>query len=106
MEFSFDTKAIRQICEDENVATEKYGTELAQKLKNRLADLWAAESIRDILVGDPGLLPNSTYKVNLSNTHRLVFGAIYNEVPKNATGQIDWLNVSRIKLLKIEKYDS
>lgn len=105
MEFSFDNRAIRQICEDENVATEKFGAVLAQKLKNRLADLWAAECVVDIPVGDPGALPDGlTYKINLSDTHRIVFGAIHSKLSKNTNGQIDWSNVSRIKLLKIEEY--
>ncbi|RRA99216.1 hypothetical protein [Larkinella rosea] len=104
MELAFGDRDIRQICEDEDTAIEKYGTFVAEALQNRLADLWAATSPKDLIVGEPTLLPDSTFKVNLNNVYRLIFSANDRKIKNDSQGDLDWLSVSRIKILRIERW--
>lgn len=102
MHLSFGDKQIRQICEDQNVAIETYGSAAAQALQNRLADLWAATTLRDMIVGKPTLLHDSTYQVNLNKEYSLVFSAINRRITYESEGSEEYRYVSRIKILRIE----
>lgn len=48
MQLAFETKRLRDICENEERAADELGTKVAEQLKRRLADLRAAESIEEM----------------------------------------------------------
>lgn len=109
MELAFDTISLRTICENEQHAISELGVEVAEVLKHRLADLQAATSVKDIIVGR---LPefNGTeanhLAIYLSNKHSIVLCANHPKNPMTDTGEIDWERVSRVKILRIESnYD-
>ncbi len=109
MELAFDSKPLRTICESEAYAKRKFGVKVANDLKHRLADLRAAKSTKDLLAGGPRLLDGSTDQhmvVDLGDGYRLIFCANHPNNPMAESGKVDWLKVSRIKILEIESdYD-
>jgi len=105
LEVAFDSRALRTICENEHQATLELGSTVAQILKHRLADLRAALSVTDLLVGRPRLLDGTASRlmvVDLIDGYRLVFTANHTKNPKTEAGDLDWGRISRVKVLRIE----
>lgn len=109
LELAFNSKSLRTICESETHAKSELGLQGAEVLKHRLADLRAATSIKDLVVGRPSILndaDNQDIAIDLCEGHRLVFCANHPKNPVTKSGELDWLRVSRIKILRIERnYD-
>ena len=105
MELAFDSKPLRTICEKEVDAKRELGPAVAEVLKHRLADMWAATSIKDLVAGRPRLLHPAEYKhmvVDLRDGYQIVFCANHTNNPITESGKIDWSRVSRIKIIRIE----
>jgi hypothetical protein len=109
LELAFETKLLRTICESEAHAKQELGPTVAEFLKHRLADLHAALSVMDIVVGQPRVLDNVSHEhmvVNLCDDYRLVFCANHPKNPLTGDGKLDWSRVRRIKIIRIENgYD-
>lgn len=106
MELAFQSRSIREICENETHATCELGSKRAEALKHRLADLRAATSVMDLLVGQPRILDSADPKamiLDLSDGHRLVFCANHTTNPVTECGKLDWTKVYRIRVLRIER---
>ena len=106
MEIAFSTKSLRDTCESEEMSRQKFGPEVAERLKRRLADLRAASSIKDIVLGNVREVPRTrgpAMCVDLFNGYRLVIRANHIQNPTLATGKVDWSAVSRIKITRIER---
>lgn len=104
LDLAFNSKELRTICESEAPAKRKLGVNVAALLKHRVADLRAATSIKDLLVGKPRLLDDSSNQymvVDLCDGYRVIFCANHPNNPLTESGKIDWLRVSRIKILWI-----
>lgn len=109
MELAFDSKSIRTLCESATHAEVQFGPAAAEALRRRLADLRAAVSLDDLLVTPARLLRNddsSVMIVDFCAGHQLVLCVNHPKPPKMPNGSIDWANVCRIKLLRIERHDS
>lgn len=104
MELAFDTLRLRTVCENEAQAVEQFGEKVAEALKHRLADLRAAPSLVDIPAGHPRPLEETGEKfaVLLREGWRMVFRANHPKRRRQESGNIDWSNVSRIKICRIE----
>jgi hypothetical protein len=108
LEIAFDSKHLRTICESEAHAKDELGVTVAEMLKHRLADLRAAISIRDLVAGRPRLLEGTgdlCMTLDLSEGYRMVFCANHPKNPVATTGGLDWLRVSRVKIMRIERDD-
>ena len=106
MEIAFSTKSLRDTCESEEMSRQKFGPEVAEMLKRRLADLRAADFIEDMVLGNVREVPRShgpAMCIDLIHGYRLVIRANHNQNPTLATGKVDWLAVSRVKIARIEK---
>ena len=93
LELAFDTKSLRDLCENEEKARRELGPEVAEKLKHRLADLRAAESVKDLVVGQPREVKSADpgcFLVDLANGCRLTFCANHLKVPKLTSECVDW----------------
>jgi len=104
LDLSFENKEIRKICEDEDIATLRYGSAVAKELQKRLADIDAAKSVNDLIVGQPGEVFKkvySNYKIDLCDGYRLIFCANPVYIPL-LEDKINWPLVRRIKILQIE----
>lgn len=105
---AFAIKSHRQLCENEAIAERKFGLVIAKKLKQRLADLRAATNVKDIPVGRPRELDGiyqHQFAVDICEGYCLIFCANHNSNPVLESGEINWAQVTRIKILRIETHD-
>jgi hypothetical protein len=107
LDLAFETKNLREICEIEQTAIDQYGKNVAMILRHRLADLYAATSIYDILVGNPRLINNiDNHKImviDLADNYQIRICANHKNNPVLDNGNIDWTKVTRIRILQIER---
>jgi len=107
LEIAFAEKSLRLICENMAIAERKLGEKVAEKLKRRLADLRAASYVKEIVAGKPRVLDGKhpeQIAVELCDEYLLIFCANHNTNPKLDSGEIDWSQVNRIKILLIESH--
>lgn len=102
MELAFHYRKLRILCESEAHAKHELGSEVAEVLKRRLADLDAATSAQDLVAGRPRELDDANMAVDLCDGYRIVFCANHPSNPVTETGDLDWSRISRIKVLRIE----
>lgn len=102
---AFESKQLRTICEDPDVAVTRLGQEIAHRLRGRVADIRAATNVSDLLVGNPRLQGSSLelLVVDLGDEARMVWKANHVSPRTLPDGNTDWSQVSRVKLLKIEE---
>jgi len=105
MIIAFDSKKLREICEDDAVAVKELGSPAAEALRQRLADLRAAESIRDLLVGNPRTsgAENATLTIDLTAAARTIWSQNHTTPPRTSLGDIDWERTGRVRLVEIAK---
>jgi len=107
LDLAFDSRLLRTICENEDEATHELGSPVAEVLKHRLADLRAALSVQDLLVGHPRIINGGTYDqhmvLELIDGFQIFFCANHPDNPVTKNNKIDWTKVSRIKILRIER---
>jgi toxin HigB-1 len=103
---SFLSKEIREVCENEQIAKKMLGSEIAEKLQNRLADIVSANFVTDLLAGNPMLIRGTSqtyFKLDLTSNCQIRFTSNHNKPPLNNQGKIDWSKVRRIKILEISQ---
>jgi proteic killer suppression protein len=101
---AFASKALREICEDEEQAERRFGKKVAERLKHRLADLEAAPAVTDLIAGRPQLQnPSGNYSVRLMDGFCLEFAANHVKNPLDHKGNLDWNKVNRIQIVRIGK---
>lgn len=110
MEIQFRSKRIAKLCNSEKEMRAKLGPRNADRLKQRLAELKAANTLED-LRGLPAARCHELSQdrdgqlaVDLVHPKRLVFEPGHNPVPKKADGGLDWKQVSRIVVVEVVDY--
>lgn len=104
MDIAFESKELRSICEHVSTAADELGVEAAETLRRRLADLRAATSVDDLVIGNPHAVESggtNYYTIDLCQGCQVVLKANHPENPLTDSGQIDWAKVSRIKVTHI-----
>lgn len=81
------------------------GAESANALKRRLGDLRAADNVTDLIAGNPRPAASSKedLMMDLEKGSAIILSVNHATVPRLRSGAIDWSNVSRVKVLRIEK---
>jgi len=103
---AFADEKIRQTCESGRSARRRLGQDAAECLQARLADLLAADSPSDLLVlqlAHPDLAFDNRLVIPLCNGYVLVASVNHRPEPRSPSGELDWKQVSRIKILSIER---
>lgn len=106
LDIAFQTEELRQECINKNIAKKKFGATVADRLLNRLADLRAAESVDDLVVGLQSQISGeagNTRVLELAEGYELVFVAHHLNAPLLADNRVDWTRVSRVKIVSIKK---
>jgi proteic killer suppression protein len=99
---SFASKSLREICEDEEHATQQLAKNVTRSLRHRLADLEAAGSVRDLIAGRPRKRTSSgNYEVRLADGFCLEFAANHVKNPVDKNEEVDWNRVNRIQIVRI-----
>lgn len=104
MEVSFETVELRDLCEDESLATEEFGSEIAESLKHRLSDMFAADSIHDLLVGRPALgmfNGRECLRIELAGTCCMTMVPNHTSPRLDANGATKWDLVRRLMLVSL-----
>jgi proteic killer suppression protein len=105
---AFRTLKLREVCLSQTKAEAKYGYKVAKLLRERLADLRAAETVLELVAGRPREIPSkphNKYAISLTDGYRLVLRVNHAEVPLQKSGQVDWALVTRVMILGIEVSD-
>lgn len=104
MELSFESRLLRSVCEEEAAARKQYPLDVAETLRRRLADLHAADSLLDLVVGRPCLGDtDALVTMPLAEGYELVGVANYHRLPTLKDSTIDWARVRRLKIMAIER---
>lgn len=106
MQLAFDSESLRSICENDADARRELGEAVAEVLQRRLADLCAANSIYELPVGQPQIINVEGYQyvsIDLCEGYQVIFCSNHPRQPVTASGALDWTQVSRIRILRIEK---
>lgn len=108
MDLAFISKELRTTCESASTARLELGVIASDALKHRLADLRAATSTLDLIVGRPHFLEGTVEHmvVDLADGYQMVFCANHPQNPTKEGGKLDWQKISRVKILRIEKIQS
>lgn len=108
VQLAFQDQRLRQQCESPVSARRSFGQDAARTLHTRLADLRAADSVYDVL-------SLSLASASTIHAHRILIhlgsGYVLHAQVGNRTkaylpsGELDWRQVSRLKVLYIERED-
>ncbi len=107
MEVSFATKKLQKTCSSAKEMQRTYGAELSEKLKQRLWELRAAVTLRDISRLPPArcheLKGNRAGQLSVDLTHpyRLIFQPDHAPLPYKDDGGLDWTQVTRVLVLEV-----
>lgn len=107
MEVTYLNKKLKKLCDQSQEAQKKLGANCARKLRSRLADLKAAESVTGLVAGKPHPLRGDRlgqYAVSLQGGVRLVFESANEPVPQKEDGGIDWSQVTAVRIVFIGDY--
>ncbi|MGK7896898.1 MAG: type II toxin-antitoxin system RelE/ParE family toxin [Xenococcus sp. (in: cyanobacteria)] len=107
MKITFKDKKLRKLCEVQKEAQKKLGAKCARKLRSRLADLIAAETVSELASGRPHPLKGKRageFALDLDGGKRLVFELANDTVPLNEDGSIDWSKVTFVCIVFIGDY--
>jgi proteic killer suppression protein len=107
VEIFFSKNELQKLCENQRLMVKKFGMPCAKKLRTRLADLQAAESLADIAAGRPHPLTGERlgqFAIDLHGALRLVFESADDPVPVREDGSTAWPNVAKIRIVFIGDY--
>lgn len=107
MRISFQDKKLHKTCSSQRDMDRVLGARLAGKLRQRLAELGAAESLADMSHLPPARCHaltgnrNGQFSVDLVHPFRLIFKPDHSLVPRDDEGGIDRLSVTDIVIVEI-----
>ena len=107
MELFFRSNKIQKICNDEKKMLAELGKQRAGKLKQRLAELHAADSLTQISRVPPPRCHELTgdrkgqLSVDLGHPYRLIFIPANDPVPERPDGGLDWDRVTEVEIVEI-----
>jgi len=110
MEIEFATKKMQKASSSDKQMRKEWGEQMARKLKQRLAELEAADSLADI-----AKLPavrchelkadrRGQLAIDLIHPHRLLFRPNHNPLPLKTDGGLDWGAVTGIVIIEVVDY--
>jgi len=85
----------------------QFGSPCAKKLRQRLSDLCAAETLTDVVAGRPHPLKRDRlgqFALDLHGGTRLVFESADDPIPHLDDGSIAWHEVTKVRIVFIGDY--
>tara|TARA_B100000676_G_C18038627_1_gene823398 strand:+ start:514 stop:852 length:339 start_codon:yes stop_codon:yes gene_type:complete len=107
LEIGFETDKLEKLCLVSKVATRKLGADSAKKLRTRLSDMDAAESVSELWAGNPHPLSGDRrgqFSLALTGGKRLVFKPQKEPPPVKEDGGIDWNRVDSVIVVFVGDY--
>lgn len=106
LELAFANKLIRSLCENEAQAFKTLGARVAEKLNGRLADLYAAQCVNDLVAGNPCEMNGALLghmSISLCDGFKIVFCANHLAKHVHTSSKVNWSKVTRIKIIEVKK---
>lgn len=106
MDISFASKKLEKLCSDSREAMRVLGADSARKLRARLADLQAADTVSELVAGRPHPLIGKRagqFALDLAGGQRLVFQPLRAGAAR-ATAAVDWKRVTAVEIVFIGDY--
>ena len=103
MEFSFKTKALRRLCEQEAVAKSALGDRAAAALQRRLADIEAVDALTELPWLNAELGDEGQGSIEFYPGYRLEVLALFGGPPVTKNPKTDWSVVDRVKIIGITR---
>lgn len=107
MHISFVSVNVEALCRQSKLAAKALGALSAQKLQRRLAELFNAENVSELVAGRPHPLvgdKRGAFAVDLHGGDRLVFKPTKQPPPVKADGGIDWARITDITIVELGNY--
>ncbi len=105
IQLAFQDEILRKVCESTVSAKRKYGGLAGPSLHARLADLKAADSPVDLVhwgFAEFDQTSNEQIVIFIDDGYRM-HAAANHRPPPGPPGQLDWTQVTRVKILSIER---
>jgi hypothetical protein len=105
IQLAFQDENLRKVCESTISAKRKYGGLAGPSLHARLADLKAADSPADLVdwgFAEFDQTSNDRIVIFIDDCYRILAAANHKR-PPGPPGQLDWKQVTRVKILSIER---
>ena len=106
MEIAFESRSLRELCENKAAANCKLGDDVAESLRRRISDVQAAPSMLDIVWGNlrtEGSGGEQRMLIDLSDECQIVISANHVRNPMGPDGDPDWSAITRVKLICIRR---
>lgn len=105
VELAFRTRALRARCEDPTTGRINWTPDVQEQLRNRLADLRAADSPLELIVGAPQLVegPRPRIEVKITDQHIMVCHVNHASVPRDTQAKVQWNKIYRIRVDEIRR---
>lgn len=110
MEIVFRSPKLQKECSIERESKRQWGAPNAKKIRQRLADLQAAETLADVSTLPPARCHPlhgdraGRFAVDVHQPHRLIFEPANDPVPMKEDGSIDLTKVTKVRILEVEDY--
>ena len=110
MEISFGSRKIQKTFNSEKELIRVYGSNMAKRIRIRMAILEAAGNLEDVPTSPPsrrhelGQNRKGQFAVDLEHPYRLVFQPDHNPLPRKANGGLDLREITNIVILEVEDY--
>ena len=109
MEVTFSSKKLQKVFNSRAKLNGEYGPKMAALIAQRLYDLNAAGNLEEMR-----LLPGRCHELvgnlkghlalDLLHPKRLIFVPDHDPRPQLGGGRLDWVNVTRVKIIKVIDY--
>jgi hypothetical protein len=103
MDIAFQSRAFRDLCEDEPRLSARFGKEAASQIIARMADLRATDTMQELVTA--GLcvpLQGGRIASNISAGLRILLGPNHLQRRDASPPLLPWSQVTRVKVLAIE----
>ncbi|MBZ5671376.1 MAG: killer suppression protein HigA [Acidobacteriia bacterium] len=110
MQIRFKTRRFEKAANSESLGNRDWGLRRATKIRQRLAELAAANTLADMSTLPPPRCHqlredlDEQFAVDISRNQRLVFEVDHNPIPRKPDEGIDLAQVTAIVILRIEDY--
>jgi toxin HigB-1 len=104
---SFASAKLEKLCRQKQNATQAFGPQVAAKLQSRLAELFAAATVVELVAGRPHPLQGTragSFALDLHGGYRLIFKPTVQPPVKKPDGSIDWAQVSKVTITEVVNY--
>jgi plasmid maintenance system killer protein len=104
MEIFFETEKLARLCDSRRALDRAYGEACAKRIRQRLQELEAVESLADMVFGRPHELKAGRagqVSVDLVHPLRLIFRPTAQPPPTKTDGGLDRLKVKSVTIIEV-----